>query len=246
MAGLLVERGADFLIALKGNQPKLHGQVKDLAESALPWPEDSVEVEHKNGSKGRRLVKSEPEFEDLKGQEVTTLETVAAKVGRKRIKFEGLQTRERGHGREEVRRYYLTRDLRTLEGLERWEGLEAVGFVESERWEVGASHATIERRFFVTSVKKLEAFARGVRSHWGIENEAHWALDVVFKEDQCKAYARAAAENLGVFRRWVHNLLLQRRRAGKTKETAPVQRVELLLEDDPRREVLGNLVAQEV
>ena len=94
--------------------------------------------------------------------------------------------------------------------------------------------------------EEAEGVRAGGRSHWGIENEAHWVLDVVFKEEQCKAQARTAAENLGVFRRWVHNLLLQRRRAGKTKETAPMQRVELLLEDAPRREVLGNLVAQEV
>ena len=50
-------------------------------------------------------------------------------------------------------------------------------------------------------------FAHAVRSHWGVENQLHWALDVVFGEDQSRARTGHAAENLATLRRWALNLL---------------------------------------
>ena len=39
------------------------------------------------------------------------------------------------------------------------------------------------------------------RGHWGIENDLHWCLDVVFREDDCRARAGNASRNLSVIRK---------------------------------------------
>lgn len=51
-------------------------------------------------------------------------------------------------------------------------------------------------------------FARAVRSHWSIENQLHWVLDVNFGEDQSRARSGYASENLvATLRRWALNLI---------------------------------------
>jgi len=52
-----------------------------------------------------------------------------------------------------------------------------------------------------------ERIHHAVRSHWGVENQLHWVLDVVFNEDQSRARTRYAAENLSTLRRWTLNLI---------------------------------------
>src|SRR4051812_12415061 len=53
----------------------------------------------------------------------------------------------------------------------------------------------------------IELFARAVRGHWGVENKLHWVMDVCFGEDQSRARAGHAAENLATLRRLALNLL---------------------------------------
>jgi predicted transposase YbfD/YdcC len=49
---------------------------------------------------------------------------------------------------------------------------------------------------------------------WGVENKLHWVLDVCFREDQSRARAGCAAENLATLRRLALNML----RGEKTKK----------------------------
>ena len=55
----------------------------------------------------------------------------------------------------------------------------------------------------MTAVQLLNA----KRSHWGIENQLHWVLDMQFREDGLRARADNSAENLNVLRHWAYNLL---------------------------------------
>lgn len=48
-----------------------------------------------------------------------------------------------------------------------------------------------------------------VRGHWGIENQLHWSLDVVFGEDQARMRIGNAAENFSILRRIALNLFRQ-------------------------------------
>ena len=43
--------------------------------------------------------------------------------------------------------------------------------------------------------------------HWGIENQLHWRLDVVFNEDGACIRNDNAAENIDTLRKWALNAL---------------------------------------
>ena len=67
---------------------------------------------------------------------------------------------------------------------------------------------TFETRYYILS-KKLTAkqFAKAVRSHWSIENNLHWQLDVTFQEDQCRLRRGNADANFSTLRRTALSLL---------------------------------------
>jgi predicted transposase YbfD/YdcC len=86
------------------------------------------------------------------------------------------------------------------------ENLRCVGMVEDTRQVNG--HTSIERRFYLTSLPPdAKEFARAVRSHWSVENNLHWCLDVCFNEDQARARSGFAAQNLSTLRRLCLNIL---------------------------------------
>ena len=117
-----------------------------------------------------------------------------------------LETVEKDHGRIETRRYYQSAELDWFADRSKWEGLRSVGMVEAMR-EIGGQR-TVERRYYLTSLPLgVATFARAVRGHWGVENKLHWVLDVCFREDQSRARAGFAAENLATLRRLALNLL---------------------------------------
>jgi predicted transposase YbfD/YdcC len=116
------------------------------------------------------------------------------------------QTTEKGHGRLEIRRYWQTEAITWFADREDWEGLRSVGVVEARREIRGRE--SVERRYYLSSLRPdAEKFARAVRGHWGVENQLHWVLDVVFGEDQSRARTGHAAENLAATRRLAVNLL---------------------------------------
>lgn len=116
------------------------------------------------------------------------------------------ETVEKDHGRIETRRYYQSAELNWFADRSKWEGLRSVGLVEATR-EAGGK-TTVERRYYLSSLPlDVETFARAVRGHWGVENKLHWVLDVWFREDQSRARAGHAAENLATLRRLALNLL---------------------------------------
>jgi predicted transposase YbfD/YdcC len=116
------------------------------------------------------------------------------------------ETVEKDHGRIETRRYHQSAELGWFADRADWEGLRSVGMVEAIREVRGKQ--TLERRYYLSSLP-LDApgFARAVRGHWGVENKLHWVLDVQMREDQSRARAGNAAENLATLRRLALNLL---------------------------------------
>lgn len=89
---------------------------------------------------------------------------------------------DKGHGRLEVRRYWISEDLRTLPDPARWEHLTSIGMVE--RTCVCGDTESVERRYFINSITAdAPRFAHAVRGHWGVENRLHWRLDVVLNDD---------------------------------------------------------------
>lgn len=115
-----------------------------------------------------------------------------------------------GHGRIEVRRAWVTDEVKWLgaELLALWPGLRSIAAVECTRTVVGGK-CSVERRYFITGLPGNDAAGvlAAVRGHWGIENKLHWQLDVSFREDECRVRVGHGAENLSRLRRLALNLL---------------------------------------
>lgn len=67
--------------------------------------------------------------------------------------------------------------------------------------------ASCEARYFITSVDDVTKAAVALRSHWGIENNLHWVLDVVFDEDFSTVRKDNSAQNLNILRNYARNVL---------------------------------------
>ena len=130
----------------------------------------------------------------------------------RKIQFENVphefhQTLDGGHGRIEIRRHWLLDNVEHLIDAHLWSGLKRVGLVESERRLTGQA-PTLEQRYYLLSLDgDVERFAQSVRSHWGIENQLHWVLDMAFNEDASRVRKDHAPENLALIRHVAVNLL---------------------------------------
>lgn len=112
---------------------------------------------------------------------------------------------DKGHGRVETRRC-VALSAAHLENADAWIGLGSMVMVESTR-EIG-NQRTSEKRFYISSMAPdSRAVANAIRSHWGIENQLHWCLDVTFNEDGCRVRTGNAAENFNIVRKIAMNLL---------------------------------------
>jgi predicted transposase YbfD/YdcC len=157
---------ADYLLAVKDNQPTLHADIKSYFDTA-----PSGEVER---------------FETL----------------------------GKDHGRIEVRTHTVSHTVdwiaseRSYPGAPRFPDITTIAMVESriER----ADKIETERRSYISSrALSAERFADAVRSHWAIENNLHWTLDVTFHEDLSRLRAGHGAKNMAVVRHFALNLLRQ-------------------------------------
>lgn len=112
--------------------------------------------------------------------------------------------------RTEVRRLYLES---LPDGMPEWEHLRTVLRVERTQEDEDGVEPVCESRFFLSSLptERLTPaqWLRLVRSHWGVENNAHHALDVQFEEDDHLFVPTHAGASfcVMVLRRVVLNLL---------------------------------------
>lgn len=111
-----------------------------------------------------------------------------------------------GHGRCEIRRCWLVEDLQTLPDPTQWTGLQSIVWVQAER-HIG-DQVSCEDRYYITTLSgSAQAVSRAVRSHWSIENQLHWVLDVTFREDDSRIRRNHAPANFNILRQFALNLL---------------------------------------
>jgi predicted transposase YbfD/YdcC len=163
IAAKVRDGGADYVLAVKDNQPRLLEDIQEAVANHL----DQL---------GR-------------DSDASCLETIDV-----------------GHGRKEVRTYTLVTDLSTLRDRELWQDVHAVCLAVNERT-VGEK-TSVEARYYIGSMHGSVAdYARVIRDHWGIENNCHWVLDVLYREDLSRARPEHGAENLAWLRRMAVSLL---------------------------------------
>ena len=155
----IIQKKADYVIGLKGNQSGLLEYAELLYEG----------------------IRKDPGLYEVKS----------------------IVTRDKGHGRQEIRTYYLSTELTGLHQLKEWKGLKAIGMVHSIVTDIKTGEVTEAYRYYITSLTDIEAFARAVREHWGIEASLHHVLDVSFQEDSSKIRKDNAPDNMAVIRHFV-------------------------------------------
>jgi predicted transposase YbfD/YdcC len=117
------------------------------------------------------------------------------------------QSVEKNRGRVEERQIWASsHDWLDEEMIKDWVGIKSVVCIRSNQTHKGK--ATIEYRYYISSLEPVaEQHANITRSHWGVENNVHWHLDVTFGEDQSKTRAGYGAENFSLMRKAGLNLL---------------------------------------
>lgn len=131
-----------------------------------------------------------------------------------RLYFDTIQTGyhekttvEKDHGRIEKREYRLLKDISWLEKRNDWKGLNALGSVTATVQENDA--ISVFTRYFITSLTDVQEFAYAVRKHWAIENQLHWCLDVILREDLSRARKDNSPLNMNILRKTALSLLNQ-------------------------------------
>lgn len=122
---------------------------------------------------------------------------------------------EKGHGRIETREYYLSTDIDWLENRGDWANLNALGMVRSKVIEGEKESEFV--RYFITSLTDINEFSYAVRKHWAIENQLHWCLDVIFREDAARARKDKSPLNMNVLRKTALSLL-NKAKSGRTSK----------------------------
>jgi predicted transposase YbfD/YdcC len=166
IAGEITTHGADYLLAVKANQPSLRDEVERFFADAPP---EAIDLHR-----------------DL----------------------------DKGHGRIEDRRVFVSRDIDWLNGQRRFPGehrfpqIAVVAKVET-RTEL-ADRCRRETRFFIASrPMTAKELAEAIRGHWLIENSLHWVLDVTFREDLSRLRKGHGAKNMALVRHFALNLVRQ-------------------------------------
>jgi predicted transposase YbfD/YdcC len=143
------------------------------------------------------------------------------------------------HGRIEIRRHAVSRDVawlatgRRFPGAPRFPDLAMIGMVEAEVERGGKT--TRARRYYLSSAPLSAAqFARAVRGHWGVENRLHWVMDVVFHDDLMRLRTEHGPANMATVRHAALNLI----RAIPDKASLKVRRKTLGWDDDYLRNAI--------
>jgi predicted transposase YbfD/YdcC len=166
----------------------------------------------------------------LKGNQGTLHDEVmnffeqAREASHKAAKCKVFISENEGHGRVEKREVVITQNIEWLDCRDDWRDLTSIIEVKSTRT-IGEK-TTTELRYYISS-KKMNAKEAGstIRAHWGIENGLHWAMDVIFNDDDVGANTGHIAENLGLFRRMAYCILKQETPGGKGRGLATQQRL---------------------
>ena len=163
IAKAIRDTGADYLLAVKANQPTLRKEIEDVFAQA---PKASLE-------------RTETEI-------------------------------DKGHGRIEQRTVTLAREVDWLSGDRRFPGdlrlPDVAAIIKVDSKAELKDRCRFETRYYITSAQfTAEAAAQAVRGHWGIENQLHWVLDVVFGDDQSRLRKGHGAKNMAVVRHFAIN-----------------------------------------
>ncbi|MCX7124611.1 MAG: ISAs1 family transposase [Gammaproteobacteria bacterium] len=111
------------------------------------------------------------------------------------------------HGRIEGRKCIVLPLMYFMMLKSKWKGLQSLVLIISER----ETHAekTIEYRYYISSLdpKDPQKIMSSIRTHWQIENNLHWLLDVAYRQDQSRIRDENTALNVSWLKKTALGLL---------------------------------------
>lgn len=115
---------------------------------------------------------------------------------------------EKSHSKYIKREYYMTNNITWITNYKEWKNIKSIGYEKKTIESINNDKKTIEERFFIISFENdIKVFADAVRKHWGVENNLHAPLDIVFKEDNNTTLEKNGARNLSVLKRISLNII---------------------------------------
>jgi predicted transposase YbfD/YdcC len=146
------------------------------------------------------------------------------------------ETTDAGHGRVETRMCETIGNLTFMDDKEQWPSLKSVVRVTSQRYMKQTGATSIESRYYITSLGadpvKLN---HAIRSHWRVENNLHWMLDVIFNEDKLLKKKDNSAINFNIVLKVALSLL---EKESSLKVSKKRKRLNAALDDSYREKVL--------
>ena len=93
----------------------------------------------------------------------------AKKHGTQGVDFYFFEEKNKGHGREEIRKIYVTDKIDFLPQKNEWNKLKSIVCVSSER--IVGDKKSKENRYFITSLPCMpQKIGKAIRDHWAIES----------------------------------------------------------------------------
>lgn len=155
----IVEKGGDYILAVKGNQGDLHEAMQQTFSQAENCHYESMTV------------------------------------------YTAADTPNNDHGRLEERCCVVLPLMYLFRMKLKWKKLKSLICITSKR--TLNNIQSIEQRFYISSLdpKEPDKILKSIRDHWQVENNLHWCLDVIFREDECRIRDENAALNMSWMRK---------------------------------------------
>jgi len=113
---------------------------------------------------------------------------------------------ETGHGRMDQRTARVIVDTNLAKAHE-FPGIRALARVDALRRIEGRPEEITSRYFLLSRPLPAAKLLHIVRTHWTIENQLHWVLDVAFDEDRARNRKDHGPQNIALLRKIALNLL---------------------------------------
>lgn len=135
-------------------------------------------------------------------------------------------TKEKHRGRTEHRKTEIYNSSKRVD--EGWKDAHRIIKVTNSGIRNHKSYEQLHYYLSSCTSNSAEFFGRGIRSHWGIENQLHWVKDVVLNEDKSRIKCGRLVSNLSLIKAVVISLY---RINGQNSITKAIEKYSNKIED---------------